>query len=117
MSSLSPNFPSPPFPSLLSLPSLPSSEKVAIKLIDKSLLDNASRHVLSHEIACMDKLRHPNVIRLFEVLETFTHLYLVMEYASDGSLEERIVRDGPLSEEECRRVFGQVVSAVDYMVS
>ena len=67
-----------PFPSLtLSLPplslthtlSLLTSEKVAVKIIDKTKLDEDSRRLLSREIVCMEWLDHPNIIRLYEVID------------------------------------------------
>ena len=43
------------------------AEKVAIKIIDKTKLDEDSRRLLSREIICMEWLDHPNIIRLYEV--------------------------------------------------
>ncbi|KAL3676706.1 hypothetical protein R1sor_026654 [Riccia sorocarpa] len=58
---------------------------------------------------------HPHIIRLYEVIETSTDIYLVMEYVKSGSLLfDYIVKKGRLPEEEARRFFQQIVSGVEY---
>lgn len=84
-------------------------ERVAVKVLDK-------RQATS-EISCLVQLAHPNIVRLYEVVETFKRLYLVMEYADGGELFSRISTRGRLSDLESKLVFSQVLSAVKHMVS
>ncbi|KAJ4824923.1 SNF1- protein kinase catalytic subunit alpha kin10, partial [Turnera subulata] len=66
------------------------------------------------EIQIMKLLNHPHVIRLYEVIETPTHICLVMEYAKFGDLFDYIVVKGSLPEDEARKIFQQIISALAY---
>lgn len=92
------------------------TERVAIKILEKGKLDAKTQRMLSREISSMDQLHHPNLVRLFEVIETFSKVYLVMEYAAAGELYQRITSCGRLREETAKPLFAQIVSAIDHMV-
>lgn len=50
---------------------------------------------------------HPHIIRLYEVIETQTDIYVIMEYVKSGELFDYIVEKGRLQEDEARRFFQQ----------
>ncbi|KAG7276083.1 hypothetical protein CRUP_035159 [Coryphaenoides rupestris] len=54
-----------------------TGEKVAVKVIDKTKLDAVARAHLLQEVRCMKMVQHPNVVRLYEVIDTATKLYLL----------------------------------------
>ncbi|XP_035230991.1 MAP/microtubule affinity-regulating kinase 3-like isoform X7 [Stegodyphus dumicola] len=93
---------------------LPTGKEVAIKIIDKTQLNPSSLQKLFREVRIMKILDHPNIVKLFQVIETEKTLYLVMEYASGGEVFDYLVAHGRMKEKEARAKFRQIVSAVQY---
>ncbi|KAM8891605.1 SNF related kinase b [Spinachia spinachia] len=86
---------------------------VAVKMIDKTKLDEMAASHLLQEVRCMRLVQHPNVVRLYEVIDTPTTLYLVMELAEGGDLYDYILRhEGGVAEGTAKRHFAQIVRAV-----
>lgn len=94
-----------------------TKDKVAIKIIEKSKLDAKTRKMLSREISTMETIHHSNIIRLFEVIESYSKIHLVMEYAKGGELFNKISTEGRLTENEAKPLFFQVASAVQHLHS
>nr|XP_040131777.1 sperm motility kinase 2A-like [Ictidomys tridecemlineatus] len=83
--------------------------QVAVKVLQKK----GQRFRLLSESNIMKSLEHPNVIQLFQVIETRKNIYLVMEHAGGGQLLDQVPLGG-MQEEEARRLFREVVCAVAY---
>ena len=79
-------------------------------------LDAQAQRLLSREISSMESLQHPNIIHLYEVVETPSRLYLVLEYAGGGDLHDRICTEGKLSDNTSKITFAQILCAIKYMV-
>ncbi|KAF5361969.1 hypothetical protein D9756_002478 [Leucocoprinus leucothites] len=104
-----------------------TGQYAAIKIISKSSL-TASRVSLNRlaeevereklaverEIVVMKLVDHPNIMHLYDVWETSSHLYLVLEYIQGGELFEHLCKHGPLSITETLKYFHQIIGAVDY---
>ena len=71
---------------------------------------------LQREIAMMNKLSHPNVVTLHEVIyvEKNQVVYLVLDYADCGNMSGIIKKGYKFSADEIRYIFSQVVNAVAY---
>lgn len=88
------------------------TSQVAVKVIDKTKLDQMARGHLFQEVRCMKLVQHPNVVRLYEVIDTATKLYLILELGDGGDMFDCIMKhEGGLSE-EVSRVAGAIVHAV-----
>lgn len=92
-----------------------TGEKVAVKVIDETKWDEVSRAHLFQEVRCMKLVQHPNVVRLYEVIDTQTKLYLILELGDGGDLYDYIMKhEGGLSENVAREYFRQIVRAIPY---
>ncbi|KAJ2298790.1 MAPK-activated protein kinase Srk1, partial [Coemansia sp. RSA 2706] len=92
-----------------------SGNDVAIKAICKSGLSSVQIANIHKEIAIMESLRSPRIIKLIAVRETRDYFYLVMEHASGGELFDRVLQLTYLSERLARHVIIQVAEAVQYL--
>nr|XP_033796812.1 SNF-related serine/threonine-protein kinase-like [Geotrypetes seraphini]XP_033796813.1 SNF-related serine/threonine-protein kinase-like [Geotrypetes seraphini] len=92
-----------------------TGEKVAVKVIDKTKLDHAAAGHLLQEVRCMKLVQHPNVVRLYEVIDTQTKLYLILELGDGGDMFDHIMKhEGGLSEAQAKHYFAQIVHAISY---
>lgn len=63
---------------------IPTGEKVAVKILEKSRIkDQADVRRVNREIKILKKAKNPNIIQLYEVIDTSSVIYLIMENA-DG---------------------------------
>ncbi|CAL5410167.1 unnamed protein product [Camellia sinensis] len=104
-----------------------TGENVAIKILDKEkVLKHKMIAQIKREISTMKLIRHPNVIRMYEVMASKTKIYIVLEYVTGGELFDKILQNqfhamsssqaskGRLKEDEARKYFQQLINAVDY---
>lgn len=92
----------------------PSGSDVAIKILNKSTMREDQVERTKMEIAVMKQLRHPNIIQIFEVIETPTQVNIVMEFADGGSLLDTVEKKKKLSEEEARVLFWGIVRGLEH---
>ncbi len=79
---------------------------MAIKILEKSKIqDSGDLSRVTRELLILKKLAHTNLIHLYEIIETNSNLYLIMEFAENGELFQYIVKNKRLSEEEGARIY------------
>jgi len=87
-----------------------TGKQVAIKAIDKTYMkDEFSRKKVFQEVYILKKIRHSNIIRLFEVFESPKHFLMVMEYAGGGDLLQFVKQRAAFEEGQAKQIFRQVV--------
>ncbi|XP_076894417.1 CBL-interacting serine/threonine-protein kinase 8-like [Bidens hawaiensis] len=92
-----------------------TGESVALKLLDRAtIIKHKMVDQIKREISIMKLVRHPNVVRLHEVLASRTKIYITLEFITGGELFDKIVHHGRLSEAESRRYFQQLIDGVEY---
>ncbi|KAJ6759310.1 CBL-INTERACTING SERINE/THREONINE-PROTEIN KINASE 21-RELATED [Salix koriyanagi] len=88
---------------------------VAIKIMDrKMVMQSDLKNQVQREIRTMKLLHHPSIVRIHEVIGTKTKIYMVMEYVPGGQLADKMSYAKKLSESEARKIFHQLIDAVDY---
>ncbi|XP_043701679.1 CBL-interacting serine/threonine-protein kinase 12-like [Telopea speciosissima] len=91
-----------------------TGESVAIKVLDKEkILKGGLIAHIKREISILRRVRHPNIVQLFEVMATKAKIYFVMEYVKGGELFNKVAK-GRLKEEVARKYFQQLISAVGF---
>lgn len=92
-----------------------TGESVAMKILDRStIIKHKMADQIKREISIMKLVRHPYVVRLYEVLASRTKIYIILEFITGGELFDKIVQHGRLSETESRKYFQQLIDGVDY---
>jgi len=92
-----------------------TGQKVAIKIINKQKMHQMNMHEkLSREINILKVMAHPHVIRMYELIDSPTELFMVMEYVSGGELFDYIVHKVRLRESEARRLFQQIIAGIEF---
>ncbi|OWM65921.1 CBL-interacting serine/threonine-protein kinase 24 [Punica granatum] len=92
-----------------------TGESVAMKILAKStILKHRMVDQIRREISIMKIVRHPNIVRLHEVLASRTKIYIILEFVAGGELFDKIVHQGRLSENESRKYFQQLIDAVSH---
>ncbi|XP_078399440.1 NUAK family SNF1-like kinase 1 isoform X1 [Cetorhinus maximus] len=88
---------------------------VAIKSVRKDRVqEELDRIHIQREMEIMSSLNHPNIIRINEVFENKDKIIIIMDYCSNGELYDYVNEHHRLSENEARKAFRQIVSAVHY---
>lgn len=93
-----------------------TGRKVAIKTYDKSRLKDQSHWKRVHsEIKIMETVSHPRVARMYEAVETPKRLHLIMECIDGGNLCAYVKQKKRLHEVETRKIFFQLMLAIEYL--
>lgn len=97
-----------------------SDEHFACKIIDCQLIEERFQGMMQQfqtEIEALRQLKHPGIIRLYDVYITAERIFIVMELMEGGELFDYVVQKGTLTEEEASRIVRMVTSAMVYMHS
>ena len=107
---------------MLGVHKLDPAVKVALKFLRKEIYDDLeTAALLNMEIQCLTMLKHRNILRLHDRLETASHVVLSVDLMRGGDLLKHCTERGTtaaacaLSEDEVRHIFRQVLDGVHYM--
>ena len=86
---------------------------VAIKSINKNYLkEDSSKKKVMQEVYILKKIRHPNVIWLYETFETKKHILFVLEMCSGGDLLNYVWKRRWLKEDAAKYMFKQLIDGL-----
>ena len=94
-----------------------TKNKYAIKIYSKqSLIDPQKRNTVKNEINILKQIDNENVMKLYDVIDTPSNLYLVLEYINGINLLEIIKNEKYhfLKEQRAKKIFLQVVKGISY---
>jgi 5'-AMP-activated protein kinase catalytic alpha subunit len=69
---------------------------------------------ICREISILSRLKHPHVIRLYELVDTPSDIFMVMEFVPGGELFDHIVQKLRIPEDEARRFFQEIIAGVEF---
>lgn len=91
---------------------------VALKvLFKKQIVQNAVEHQVRREIEIQSHLRHANILRLYGYFHDDTRIYLILEYAPNGTLYKELQThpDKRLDEKTTASYILSLASALMYL--
>ncbi|KAJ3413157.1 hypothetical protein HDV05_008360 [Chytridiales sp. JEL 0842] len=93
-----------------------TGNKYAIKIIDKAKC-KGKESMIETEVNILVKVRHENIIQLYEMFEIDNKIYLVMELVTGGELFDDIVSRGKYTEVDAAKIVHKMLLAIDYLHS
>ncbi len=91
------------------------SLQIAIKnLHKKAASKDYLTKFLPREIEVLQMVHHPNILQVYQIIESEDKCYFMLEIAENGDLLDYINSRGRIPEEEARSVFKQMTSAIDF---
>ena len=90
-----------------------TQEKVAIKILEKKKI-NSKKDLerIEKEIKYMKILNHPNIVKIYEIIEDENNFYISMEYVPGGELFNYIVKNKRLTENESSFFYSQIIHII-----
>ena len=90
-----------------------TKEQVAIKILEKKKIkSNKDLERIEKEIKYLKKLNHPNIVKIYEIIENENNFYISMEYVSGGELFNYIVKNKRLEENEASFFYSQIIHII-----
>ncbi len=87
-----------------------------MKILEKiKIIEQSDKTRVEREIKILKMLRHNNIIQIYQIIQTRSNLYLIMEYANGGELFDYIVLKKRLPEPEAVKFFQQIINGVEYL--
>lgn len=91
-----------------------TQQQLAVKCVNLALLNPQEQSDLQRELELLAKMAHPSIVKLTEVFEYHSVVYMVQELLTGGELFEKILEKKRYTEEEAKRVVSGLAAALAY---
>ena len=92
------------------------SKRVAIKVLTReSVMKQGILQNLEAELRIVERLDHPNIIKIYEVLYEEDIIMIVSEYCKNGDMQDYIQNKASMNITETLRIAYEILSALDYL--
>ncbi len=88
---------------------IPTGEKVAIKMLEKDKIELDDTERISREIKFLKELNHPNIVKIFQIIDDHKNYNIIMELAKNGELFHYIVNRRRLNENIASIFYMQII--------
>jgi calcium-dependent protein kinase len=88
--------------------------KVAVKVINKHGMDADDLLSISREVAIMQQVDHPNIVKYYETYDDVKYIYLCMELCTGGELFDEISKKEMLNEANAAEYMIKLVRALHH---
>ena len=89
----------------------------AVKIQSKAYMEEKELLSFKNEVACMNQINHPSIMKLHHFYEDPKRYLLITELCRGGDLYEYVHKKGKLDEREASICIKQILSAINYMHS
>ena len=97
------------------------SKKYATKELDRKEIDHSeAKKYLANEIRILSALKHPNIVKFYDIKKTTKHYFIMMEFCNGGGLSNALekyikINGKPFPEELVQHFMRQIVDAFKYI--
>lgn len=94
-----------------------TKELYAMKVVSLTNLAKKVIENIESEISIMIKIKHDNIVRLYETIKTDKHICLLIDYCDGEDLNKYIKKNGRISEKQTKIFMTQIASGLHYLHS
>ncbi|CAG9325040.1 unnamed protein product [Blepharisma stoltei] len=86
----------------------------AMKELPKDRMDRESNEKMLEEVEILRELDHPNIMKIYEVIESAKSYFIISEFLSGGELFDKIIETQGFNEKIAAKYFVDMMSAINY---
>ena len=93
-----------------------SGQKYAVKQFRKqTLTENEKKNNVFMEYKILKRLKHPNIVEVFDLYDEMRFISIVTEYCPGGDVLNAVIESGRLKEEQAKTCIKTLLGALQYL--